>query len=215
MTRTDPAVAVRTAQARDLETVTEMLTEAFLAGPVGDWLIPDLDVRRRVYASYFAIHVDHAHQHGHIDVTDDLSGAALWFAHTGPGPVADLVDYGERLAAACGPWLRRFRAIDDTFGRHHPTTPHDYLAFVGVGPGRQRHGVGSALLAHHHAGLDGQGMPAYLEASTGYSRDLYLRHGYRVAAIAPLYLPEDGPPVWPMWRKPSDTTGVPSGQGRA
>ena len=64
MTRTEPAVAVRSARARDLETVTDVLAEAFLVSPIGDWLIPDLDVRRRVYAAYFAIHVDHAHQHG-------------------------------------------------------------------------------------------------------------------------------------------------------
>jgi len=40
-------------------------------------------------------------------------------------------------------------------------------------------------------------------ASTPRSRDLYLGKGYSLDAAAPLYLPDDGPPVWPMWRAAS------------
>jgi len=56
-----------------------------------------------------------------------------------------------------------------------------------------------------HAWLDDKSMPAYLEASGPRSRDLYLAHGYELRPDAPFYLPEGGPAMWPMMRKP----GVP------
>jgi hypothetical protein len=67
-------------------------------------------------------------------------------------------------------------------------------------PPWQATGRGSALLAHHRQYLDATGTPAYLEASSPRSRDLYTRFGYRAAGQA-FRLP-DGPAFWPMWRQP-------------
>jgi GNAT superfamily N-acetyltransferase len=196
MTSARPAVTIRRALRFDAEQLAVLLAEAFLIAPVGDWLIPDVDIRRAVYLNYFPIFVEHALDHGLIHVTQDLSGAALWYPRTTPIP--DRVDYDARLLAACGPWLRRFIQLDITFARHHPIVPHHHLAFLAVAPERQSAGIGSELLNHHHANLEAEGVPAYLEASNARNRDLYLRHGYQ--AGAPFRLPDDGPPLWPMWR---------------
>jgi len=51
--------------------------------------------------------------------------------------------------------------------------------------------------------LDRTGSPAYLEASSPRTRDLYLAHGYVLRPGAPFHLPGSGPPMWPMWRDPS------------
>ncbi len=200
MTSTRPAATIRAATHTDRDAVVDLLVEAFLKSPIGDWLIPDIKIRRRVYEGYFGIHVDHALADGNIDMT--TGGAALWFPrlHPMPGPE----DYDARLADACGDWVDRFRMIDALFDAEHPATPHHYLAFVGVHPAWQGVGIGSTLLEHYHAELDAQGLPAYLVASTERSRDLYVRHGYVLASSAPLSLPDDGPPVWPMWRAPVD-----------
>jgi GNAT superfamily N-acetyltransferase len=69
-----------------------------------------------------------------------------------------------------------------------------------VAPARQRCGLGSALLAWQHEELDRTGAAAYLEATSGAARRLYLRHGYR-DRNPPIDLP-DGPRMWPMWREP-------------
>jgi GNAT superfamily N-acetyltransferase len=200
MTRTRSTTAIRAAGLADVDTVTAVLTEAFLDSPVGDWLIPNFDTRRHVYMDYFRIHAEHALHEGLVDITTDGNAVALWFPYLQAVP--DPPDYEERIAVACGMWLHRFQLIDATFGEHHPRTPHRYLAFLGVAPAFQGQGIGTALLEHHHTGLDADDVPAYLEASTPASRDLYLRRGYTLAANAPLHLPEDGPPVWPMWREP-------------
>ncbi|GAA1384715.1 GNAT family N-acetyltransferase [Catellatospora chokoriensis] len=116
-----------------------------------------------------------------------------------PGPV----DYDTQLAAACGPYLDRFKALDAVFAQHHPQLGfHHYLQFIAVQPGEQSHGIGSALLDHHHRWLDHDGIAAYLEASKTSNRDLYLRHGY--APAEPFCLPNDGPPLWPIRRAPQD-----------
>jgi GNAT superfamily N-acetyltransferase len=200
MTSTRPTVKFLTATQDDASAVASVLTEAFLYSPVADWLIPDPDTRRRVYLDYFRLHVDHALDSGTVDVTADYTAAALWH----PNGLPDPAGYDERLAAVCGVWLRRFQVIDDLFTEHHPATPHHYLAFLGVVPNRQGEGIGSALLNRYHTNLDAQGMPAYLEASTPRSRDLYLRHGYTVRQH--LQLPEEGPTMWPMWREPIPRT---------
>lgn len=195
------SLTIRPATGDDIDEVVDLLTDAFLISPIGDWLIPDLATRRTVYRQYFRIHVEHALSYnGFIDLADNDVAAALWFPHFRPIP--EPARYEQRLAAACGEWLPRFQIIDTVFAEHHPTEPHHYLAFIGVTPLRQRYGVGGALLVHHHTNLDQRRLSAYLEATTEPARNLYLQHGYAVLDTGPFHLPEDGPPVWPMWRAP-------------
>ena len=73
------------------------------------------------------------------------------------------------------------------------------LGQVAPGPAGMRV-LGTALLRAHHATLDRDGMPAYLEASDMRTRRLYLAHGY-AACGGPLFLPGAVVHV-PMWRQP-------------
>lgn len=192
-------LTIRRAEPTDARRLTALLTDAFLISPVGNWLIPGIGVRRHVYLRYFDIFVRHGLTHGLVDVTDDLTGVAIWLPrdHDTPGPD----NYDQQLAAATGTWADRFRALDKTFDEQHPHGVfHHHLLFLGVLPSQQSRGIGSALLAHHHAQLDAEGIPAYLEASMPRNRDLYLRHAY--TARDAFHLPDDGPPLWPMWREP-------------
>jgi hypothetical protein len=47
---------------------------------------------------------------------------------------------------------------------------------------------------------DSERMPAYLNAGSPRSRELYKRHGFHVTEE--FRLPDDGPPLWRMWRDP-------------
>jgi GNAT superfamily N-acetyltransferase len=206
MTTTSSDATIGRAQQTDVDQVSRLLADAFLISPVGDWLIPDVAVRRRVYVDYFAIFVRHGLDHGTVELNQQRTGVAIWYprAEATPGPA----DYDAQLAAACGPWTDRFQLLDATFAERHPTGFHHHLAFLGVAPAEQSKGVASRLLEHHHAFLDRMGVPAYLEASTVRSRDLYLRHGYEAAD--PFHLPDDGPPLWPMWRNPATSPAAPA-----
>lgn len=193
-------VSIRRAGPADAARVAELVAAAFAPLAAVNWLLPEPDprARLRVMTADFRILVDHALEYGHVDLADEGPAAAVWFDRTGPVP--EPPDYDRRLAAACGEWAGRFRVLDELFEENHPGEPHHHLALLAVHPGRQGRGLGSALLRHHHAALDGGGVPAYLEASSPGSRDLYLRHGY---ALRETFALPDGTLFWPMWRPPA------------
>jgi GNAT superfamily N-acetyltransferase len=179
--------------------IADLIADAFLPLSGTEWLVPDPARRRAVLRDQFAILVDHALAHGELDRLADGTAVAVWFDLTRPLPPID--DYAERLAAACGPDTARFRVLDELFAAHEPERPHHHLALLAVRPDVQRNGRGSALLDRQHRVLDRAGVPAYLEASSEGSRDLYARHGYATMG-EPFRLP-NGAPFWPMWREPA------------
>lgn len=189
------------AGAGDARLAAELVAAAFADLPQVAWLVPDPADRFRIMADNLQIFVEHALEHGEVHLLDDHSGVAVWFDNAGE-PAPPPKDYEERLAAACAPYTARFEQLDALFEAHHPERPHHHLALLAVRPGRQGGGRGTALLEHHHARLDEAGLPAYLEASTARSRDLYLRHGYELMG-EPFHLGDCATPFWPMWRRGS------------
>ena len=101
--------------------------------------------------------------------------------------------FGRRLPLALRSRLRME-------GKHPSEPSHWYLAVLGVEPGSQGRGLGSKLMHPVLERLDGEGVAAYLEASTPRSRALYERHGFEVTGE--MNLPANGPPIWLMWREP-------------
>lgn len=194
------APTVLRASPAQAEPIAALIALAFMDLPPTIWLVADPAERRHRLEANFLIFVEHAFTHGHVEVIGDHQAAAVWFHQDSGTEIPLPPSYEDRLAASAGPHLDRFRALDEAFAAHHPHEPHHHLAFLAVQPDRQCRGIGSALLDAHHRRLDEAGIPAYLEASTTRSRDLYLRHGYRLLG-EPFYLP-DGPPFWPMWRDP-------------
>jgi GNAT superfamily N-acetyltransferase len=190
--------SVRTARTGEAPALGRLIATAFSHLPVSRWLVPEPDERVPAMGGQFEMVVAHGIQHGDVYVSDEGPGVAVWFP---PGEMPEIENYGERLAAACGPYAERFAELDDAMHHAHPSAPdHAYLAFLAVAePGRDR-GVGSALLEAHHQRLDADGLPAYLDASGLDSRRLYLRHGY--TDHAPPYGPGGLREFCPMWREP-------------
>lgn len=197
---------IRRATAKDATPVAELIADAFFILDATAWLVSDPQERARVLPADFEIYVDHALTHGEIHLVDnagELTAAAVWFPQlTGPIPEPD--NYEEQLVAACGTYTDRFRTLDQLFEDNHPRTyPHHHLAYLATRPDQQGHGLGAALLRHHHRQLDHYGTPAFLQASSEQARKLYERHGYECLGD-PFYLP-DGPPFWGMWRESAGT----------
>ncbi|MGI5147228.1 GNAT family N-acetyltransferase [Plantactinospora sp. CA-294935] len=193
---------VRRATYREGDAIAALIAQAFQHLDPVAWLVPDPEQRHSVLTANFRILVEHAFFYGEVHVLDDRSAAAVWFDRSAliPPPA----EYDRRLAAACGPYTERFTTLDKLFDAHHPTEPHHHLAFLAVTPDKQCTGRGTALLRHHHARLDRIGMPAYLEASSTGSRDLYARQGYieRERFLLPNYSA-----FYSMWR-PARLTGT-------
>jgi ribosomal protein S18 acetylase RimI-like enzyme len=75
---------------------------------------------------------------------------------------------------------------------------HWHLPMIGVLPGLQGRGLGSALLHHALAHIDRTRLPAYLESSSERNVPLYLRHGFEVMGIIQV---GSSPPIFPMIRQ--------------
>lgn len=55
---------------------------------------------------------------------------------------------------------------------------HWYLFIMGTALNRRRQGLASELLVYAQNQARSDGRPVWLEATTGVSRDLYLKHGF-------------------------------------
>ena len=186
----------------DAAALSQVIADAFIDLPPSRWLIADRAARGDVFPGYFLMFVEHALATGIVHTTPDRSAVAVW-QFVGDGHAAGPADYDERLAALTEPWTDRFVAFDAALDRCHPVgIPHHYLAMIAVRPDRQGAGIGAELLRSYHQVIDGHdGELAYLEASSGRVRSLYLRHGYARRPDSPFYLPDGGPPMWPMLRR--------------
>ncbi|HEU5471437.1 MAG TPA: amino acid permease [Actinophytocola sp.] len=185
----------------ELDTVTTVLAKAFHTDMPGEWLIPEPDVRARVYPAFFRILARHALRGaGEVFATADRTAVAIWYPAPYGVPDAGPADYDAQLAAATGPYLPRFLSLDAAMQAGHPVDrAHHYLHFVGVLPEHQGRGLGSALLASRLSELHRQGMPAYLEASNRRNLALFLHHGFKV--IGTVTVPDGGPTLYRMWRE--------------
>lgn len=204
---------IRTATHHDSTDLAEVLADAFLYGDLGPWLVPHVETRARVYRPYFALMVEQALDHGHVEVADGsggLTAVAIWYAIADDLPPAP-IGYPMRLAQITGQFLHRFTDLDDAVHRHHPFEAwHHYLAYLAVRPDLQGCGLGSLLLEHHHRELDASGTPAYLEATGSRNVRLYGRHGYRPRHM--YRLGTEAPALYPMWR-PAIATPVAADNG--
>jgi ribosomal protein S18 acetylase RimI-like enzyme len=204
-------VTILKAGPAEVPAVTDVIATAFAALPQSQWLVAPtavtIDAKRRAFRSWCEIQVrdsvDYGDVYAYLNPRGDLLGAALWQWAPGlaDGPTPD--DYRRRVYQATGSLAGRFGRFERCLEANSPPPGsfEMHLWMLGVHPAHQGRGIGSALLAMYHAMADSADYTVYLEAAESRSRALYLRHGY-VDAGPPFKLPDDGPPFYPMLRKP-------------
>lgn len=196
-------VRIRNATSADAELCADIITAALADDPASRWLIAERHDRWRIHYRYFHRFVRHGLDVGTVEIADDAA-CAVWL----PSGAPDAAHLDQELAVLCEQHAERFSLFGRIMHDRHPDGPaHDYLTLLGARPQVQGRGMGSALLAHHLAGLDAVGMPSYLEATTRRSAEgIYTRTGYRPLG-APIQFPE-GLQVYPHWRDPGPTQEV-------
>jgi len=174
------------------------ITLAFALDPVIRWIYPDTSDYLRHWPRFIEAYGGEAIASRAGHATEDFSGVALWLP---PGISPDEDGVGELLHAATGGERRAdVDAALEEMDAHHPTSAHYYLTLAGVDPLMQGRGIGSMLLRAGLDRCDEQQVPAYLEATSPGSRDLYARHGFEELGVI-----QNGamPPMWPMLRQPA------------
>jgi GNAT superfamily N-acetyltransferase len=175
----DPSLRIATEE--DIPRLKTVLAEAFYDDPVLGWLMPDAHKRRARLRRFFGIELRHmALPRGKVWTTNDFSGVALIMP---PGawrvpPHATLLEGG-----AFGVHLSRAARLGAAMEWRHMREvrePHYYVRDVGVVPGMQGKGLGSALMRPTLERCDREGLPTYLEASSERNAALYERLGFRL-----------------------------------
>jgi GNAT superfamily N-acetyltransferase len=194
--------AVRKATPDDVPRLAEALARAFDGDPPMRWFLSDAATRVERARRLFEVMLRRVHlSRDYCYTTQDVVGGALWVP---PGTwrlgVVDQVVLLPGMLRVFGRGLARAQRGLAVMESGHPTAPHYYLDSLGVEPEWQGKGIGSALMEPVLARCDAERMPAYLNAGSPGSRDLYLRHGFKVTEE--FRLPDDGPPLWRMWRDP-------------
>ena len=174
-----------------------VIVTAFTADPVARWVFPDAQQYLMQLPGLIRAYAGSAFEQGSAFGTEDRLGVALWLP---PGIRPDHEAVGGFSDPTVSEESRADMAVYfEEQARMHPEEPHWYLPMIAVDPAKQGHGAGSALLTHTLAIADQQGMPAYLEASSGDSRRLYERHGFEVTGEIQH---GSSPTTWPMLRQP-------------
>ena len=197
--------AVRAARRDEAALLGDVLADAFAEDPVFAWLIPPHLRRRdnRLRAFFTSMSRGYLRQGKPCYLTGDASAAALWAA---PGAWAMPLSQVILEAVPNGLAFRRrlFRALRTQMQieRLHAghSRPHWYLGYLGARRDRQGQGQGTRMLRQVLAGVDTDGVPAYLESSNERNLSLYERNGFRV--VGELQALGHGPTIWRMWREP-------------
>ena len=201
------AQQVRKAVRDDVPQLALALARAFDGDPPMRWFLPDDGRRVELARLMFDVMLRRVHlARDACYTTDDVVGGALWVP---PGrwrlSVAQQLRILPSMLRVFGRGLSRAQRGLAVMDSRHPRKPHYYLDSLGVEPEWQGRGLGSALMQPILERCDRERMPAYLNAGSPRSRDLYLRHGFHVTEE--FRLPEGGPSLWRMWREPQ-TSGV-------
>ncbi len=194
---------VRKAEGADVATLAKVLAVAFDDDPVLSWAVRQ-DERRAIALEKFfeTMLLWRGMPYGEVTTTLELDACAMWVppgkwrTKTPPWEQLRLVPKMIRLTSLRR--LPRFLTFIRVLAENHPGESHFYLPFIGVLPGKQGGGLGTALLAATLDQLDRDGIPAYLENSNEQNHRLYERHGFRTTKE--LHMPKGGPTMWCMWR---------------
>jgi GNAT superfamily N-acetyltransferase len=206
---------IRVAGRGDTTETAQTLARAFQDDPVFTWMLPAEGSRHRRVRRFFVTELHHESlRRGAVEVAridGRVAGAAVWFppGTWSAGTEASVLPgylraFGRRLVT-----VARYESA--AVAAHRRAEPHWYLAFIGVDPVQQGHGVGAALLRSRLQRCDEDGLPAYLESSNPDNVPLYQHFGFHITGT--LALPKGAPIVTTMWR-PANTRDDARAAGR-
>jgi GNAT superfamily N-acetyltransferase len=170
----------------DFEAALGVAARAFQRDPCLVFSVPDEAERLRLTTILFRPVMRAYLPHGGVFATQGaIEGVAVCL------PPGEVLTDEEQLAAGLGQAIEewgeaRFAGMGSLFGAFAEVrarlmpTPHWYCLLLAVEPGRQRQGLGGAMLDHIKGRATAAGVPFYLETDVPQNVSYYERHGFRV-----------------------------------
>jgi len=191
---------VRPARTEDRTTVIATVVAAFAHDPAWSFLCgADYD---RLAPRFAGALFDTRVASGHVWVTDDLTGVAMWDP-PGSAPSAESERLWQSYRAVAGePAWRRLSDYESAIHKVRPSTTYWYLGVLATHPDRQRQGLATKVIAPILERADKEGLPSCLETSTVGNREFYGRRGFTEATDIHVAA---GPPTWWLCRAPQQS----------
>lgn len=175
---------IRRLSIRDVEGAARLLAEAFHNQPYDICYQPDDERRMELLLHAFRHHVSESLSIGEpLGIGSPFAGVALAvppLRDQAPGVAKHEPDrqavLGKEEAARAAP----LRELIETRHKQHMPGSHWYLPIIGVAPGKQGTGVGSALLRAVTSRALQDGMPCYLDTAQPRNVPFYLHHGFQL-----------------------------------
>jgi GNAT superfamily N-acetyltransferase len=164
----------------DEDDVSAVITLAFCADPMVQWIWPNPRHRMTTFMRLVPLYGGPAFDHGSAYVVGNFAGAALWLP---PGvtpeeePMMRLFEQNVEKDV-----LRTYLSLFEKTSAYHPSEAHWSLPLIGVDPAQHGKGIGGKLMAHALAACDQDQELAYLESTNRANLSLYKRHGFRLLA---------------------------------
>ena len=187
-------LAEPTNSTNDTRLVATLVT-AFAADPAVRWMYPDADQYLTYFPEFARAFGGKAFEHDTADELEGRSAAALWLPPQVQPDEAAIIDVLQRSISE--ERLPEVFELFEQMGAYHPDEPHWYLPLIGVDPGEQGRGCGSALLRRALARCDREQLPAYLESTNPRNTSLYERFGFKAIGLIQT---RTSPPIIPMRR---------------
>ncbi|MDJ1137119.1 GNAT family N-acetyltransferase [Streptomyces iconiensis] len=198
MTHSDHDARVRPAEPGDLPLATRTLTRAFADYAFTRHVIAADGHAARVarFQELFLTHI--GMPYGRVWVADGSQAVSVWTTpEHDPGP--GFAEIGPLLNELAGDRAPYFESAEQVLEPYRPREPAWFLGTVGVDPGSQGKGLGSAVVRPGLIAAEAAGVPAYLETSSERNVDFYERLGFTVTGTVDL--PGGGPRTWSMLRR--------------
>lgn len=177
-------VNIRKLSSHDVNAASKLLAEAFYDQPYDVYYQPDGERRMQLLLRAFRHHVIESLSSGEpLGIGEPLAGialAVLSLPDQSPSATQEPSDrqavFAQEEAARAAP----LRHLIETRRRQHMTGPHWYLPIIGVAPGQQGFGLGSALLGAVKGRAERDGLPCYLDTAQPRNVPFYLHHGFQL-----------------------------------
>lgn len=190
-----------------LDEAAAVLGRAVVDDPLFLALLPDAEQRTSGVPLLMAMFLRLGLAHGEVWVSPPpITGVACWLPPAHPAiteedrNAAGWQEVGDALGHEA---VNRFRAFfgdrDDAVGSLAPQ-PHWHLTWLGIEPGHQGQGIGSALVRQMTTRADVEGMACWLFTFAPRNVPLYEHLGFRVTLDT--RLPSSGLRLWVMAHSP-------------
>jgi GNAT superfamily N-acetyltransferase len=189
-----------------------VLARAFANDPFFTYVLSDPVERERLMPPFMTAWTRYGFLFGEVYVTTGpVEACAIWLSPS--AVIARTEERSDRagVTAVVSTFSDGARARYHAMGQHQrrvreaaPSVPHWHLPFIGVDPARQGLGLGTLLLRAGLSRVDQDGVECRLFNDQPRNVPLYQRYGFEIAVEGDV--PDEGPHVWFMRRRPHPIT---------